>query len=182
MGRDGTGHAIRPTAILHRLPEAGRAVRRLGGGLSAIADQPECAQEARPARHRAAVCAGRPPPLRTHHRAALRSGEPAFARHAQGSQRGLGAPRPDQDRRSGRPDLAAKPPGLLHFAAAERAVGARYGQHDGQHGKDLVRPSGRRRGWLPSAQAWASFARRSHLHAVEPAIGAAGRCAARRRI
>jgi hypothetical protein len=41
---------------------------------------------ARPARHCAAVGAGRPPALRTHHCAALRCSEPAVARHAQGYQ------------------------------------------------------------------------------------------------
>ena len=37
----------------------------------AVVHQPECVEEARPARHRAAVGAGRPSPLRAHHRAAL---------------------------------------------------------------------------------------------------------------
>jgi len=49
-------------------------------------------------------------PLRAHHRVALRSDEPDSARHAQGSQRELGAPRPGQNRRSQRPTLPAEPP------------------------------------------------------------------------
>src|SRR3954470_6358305 len=65
---------------------------------------------------------------------------------------------------------------LVHRAAAERAVGARHGQH----GKDPLRASGRGRGRLQSGQARASLACLSHRHAVEPAPGAAGRCLARR--
>jgi hypothetical protein len=38
--------------------------------------------------------AGRSPAVCSCHRAAVRSGEPAAARHAQGSQRGLGTPQP----------------------------------------------------------------------------------------
>ena len=41
MGLERASHAVRTTAILHRLPEAGRAVQRLGGGLSFGTDQPE---------------------------------------------------------------------------------------------------------------------------------------------
>src|SRR4051794_34063361 len=43
-----------------------------------------------------------------------------------------------EDRRGQRPALAAEPSGLLHHAPAERALGARHGQH----GKDPLRPSG----------------------------------------
>jgi hypothetical protein len=175
MGRDRAGHTVRATAFLHRLPQTGRTIRRLGRRLSVVADQPECAEEARPPRHRAAVGAGRAPPLRPYHCAAVRSGEPAIARHAQGCQRGFGAPRPGHDWRSQRPALAAKPPGLLHCAAVERALGARHGQHR----KDLIRTPGRCRGRLQPAQARPAVARLSHLHAVEPATGTAGRCTAR---
>lgn len=42
MGHDPTGHVIRAAGLLRRLPETGRAVRPLGGGLSVVADQPEC--------------------------------------------------------------------------------------------------------------------------------------------
>ena len=52
----------------------------------------------------------------------------------------------------------------------------------GQHGEDFIRPPGRRRGRLQSAQTGPSLARLSHLHAVQPAAGAARRCAAGRRI
>src|SRR3981081_263531 len=61
------------------------------------------------------VLAGHP---RYAHITALR----AASRREQGCQRGLGAPRPGNDRRSQRPALAAKPPGLLQCAAAERAL------------------------------------------------------------
>ena len=60
-----------------------------------------------------AVGSGRSSALCPHHRAALRSGEPAAARHAQGAQRGRGAPQPRQDRRSAGAGLAAEPSGLL---------------------------------------------------------------------
>src|SRR4051812_37472287 len=139
MGCVSPGHAVRAVAILHRLPQTGRAVRRLGCGLPAVAHQPECTHQTRPARHGAAIRSGRPSALRAHHHALLRCAHPAFARHAQGSQRGFGPPRLGEDRRGQRPALAAKPPGLLHRAAAERAVGARHGQH----GKDPLRASGR---------------------------------------
>jgi len=43
VGHDGTGDAVRPAGVLHRLSEAGRLVRRQGGRLPAMADQPECA-------------------------------------------------------------------------------------------------------------------------------------------
>jgi hypothetical protein len=39
----------------------------------------------------------------------VRSGEPAAAWHAQGAERGRGAPQPRQDRRSAGADLAARP-------------------------------------------------------------------------
>src|SRR4051795_1911798 len=148
MGCVSPGHAVRAVAILHRLPQTGRAVRRLGCGLPAVAHQPECTHQTRPARHGAAICSGRPSALRAHHHALLRCAHPAFARHAQGSQRGFGPPRLGEDRRGQRPALAAKPPGLLHRAAAERAVGARHGQH----GKDPLRASGRGGGRLQSAK------------------------------
>src|SRR5205085_7028400 len=83
VGRDGAGDAIRPTAVLHRVPEAGRVVRWLGSGLPIVAEQPECPAQARSAWHRAAVGSGGSPALRPHHGAALRSGEPAAAWHAQ---------------------------------------------------------------------------------------------------
>jgi hypothetical protein len=174
VGRGGASHAVRATGLLHRLPQTGRVVRRLGGGLSACVHQSECAEEARPARHRAAVGAGRASPLRAYHRAALRSGEPAAARHAQGCQRGFGSPRPGNDWRNQRPALAAEPPGLLHRAAAERTLGARHGQH----GEDLIRASGRCRRGLQSPPAGPALARLSHLYAGEPQTGAAGRCTA----
>src|ERR1700692_1308561 len=47
------------------------------------------------------------------HITTLRCGEPTVARHAQDCQRGCGAPRPGEDRRSQGPALAANPPGLL---------------------------------------------------------------------
>src|SRR3954468_20074120 len=87
MGCVSPGHAVRAVAILHRLPQTGRAVRRLGCGLPAVAHQPECTHQTRPARHGAAICSGRPSALRAHHHALLRCAHPAFARHAQGSQR-----------------------------------------------------------------------------------------------
>ena len=72
-------------------------------------------------------------------REALPSAISVARRHAQGVQRGCGAPRFGQDRRSQGTGLAAKPPGLLHYAAAERAMGARmdstvktlYGHQEG---------------------------------------------------
>src|SRR3954453_16984123 len=57
-GRDGTGDAIRPTAVLYRVPEAGRVVRWLGSGLPIVAQQSECPAQARSAWHGAAVCSG----------------------------------------------------------------------------------------------------------------------------
>ena len=176
MGRDGAGDAVRSTAILHRLPEAGRSVRRLGGGLSAVADQPQCTAQARPARHRAVVRAGGSSSLRAHHCAAVRSGEPTIAWDGEGSQRGCGATRGQEDGRGERPDLAAKPPGLLHRTVAGRAVGAGHGQHS----QAALRAPGRRRTGLQPTQTRPSLTRLSHLHAVEPAAGAAGGCAARR--
>src|ERR1700720_3792857 len=49
VGRDGAGDAIRPIAVLHRVPEAGRVVRWLGSGLPLVAEQPECPAPARSA-------------------------------------------------------------------------------------------------------------------------------------
>ena len=177
MGRGSAGHAVRPTGVLHRLPEAGGPVRRLGGRLSAVADPPECPNQAGPARHGAVVGAGRSLALCPHHLAAVRSGEPVAARHGQGGERGFGAPQPGEDRRSERPSLAASPPGLYHRAAAGRAMGARHGQHH----QAFIRASGRCRGRLQPTQARPAVALLPHLHAVEPAAGAAGRCAARQR-
>src|SRR5947209_13610608 len=74
-----------------------------------VAQQPECPAQARSAWHRAAVGSGGSPALRPHHGAALRSGEPAAAWHAQSGERGRGAPQPRQDRRSAGADLAARP-------------------------------------------------------------------------
>ena len=107
VGCGGAGDAARPAAILYRVPEAGRPVRRLGGGLPAVVHQPECAAQARCAGHGAAVGSGRSSALCAHHGAALRSGEPAVARHAQGGERRRGAPRLGEDRRSRGPGLAA---------------------------------------------------------------------------
>src|SRR3954447_4226122 len=87
VGRDGTGDAIRPTAVLYRVPEAGRVVRWLGSGLPIVAQQSECPAQARSAWHGAAVCSGGSSALRPHHGATLRSGEPAAAWHAQGAER-----------------------------------------------------------------------------------------------
>src|SRR6266436_2235565 len=87
VGRDGAGDAIWPTAVLHRVPEAGRVVRWLGSGLPLVAEQPECPAQPRSAGHGAAVGSGGSPALRPHHGAALRSGEPAAAWHAQGAER-----------------------------------------------------------------------------------------------
>jgi hypothetical protein len=67
--------------------------------------------------------------LCAHHRAALRSDEPVVAWHAQGCQRGSGAPRLGNDWRGKSAALVAKPSGLSHRTAAERAMVARYGQH-----------------------------------------------------
>ena len=39
VGRDGAGDAVRPTAVLYRVPEAGRVVRWLGRGLPIVAHQ-----------------------------------------------------------------------------------------------------------------------------------------------
>src|ERR1700757_258518 len=64
----------------------------LGSGLPIVAQQPECPAQARSAWHRVAVCSGGSSALRPHHGAALRSGEPAAAWHAQGAERGRGAP------------------------------------------------------------------------------------------
>jgi hypothetical protein len=60
------------------------------------------------------------------HITTLRCGEPALAWDAQGSQRGCGAPRLGEDRRGQGPAMAAKPPGLLHRAAAERAMDQQF--------------------------------------------------------
>src|SRR4051812_43726442 len=79
MGCVSPGHAVRAVAILHRLPQTGRAVRRLGCGLPAVAHQPECTHQTRPARHGAAICSGRPSALRAHHHALLRCAHPAFS-------------------------------------------------------------------------------------------------------
>ena len=73
--------------------------------------------------------------LCAHHRAALRSDEPVVAWHAQGCQRGFGAPRLGNDWRGKRAALVAKPSGLLHRTVAKRAMGARYEQHR----EDLIR-------------------------------------------
>jgi hypothetical protein len=58
--------------------------------IARVPDQPECAQEARPAWHGAAVGAGQASTLRAHHDVALRCGEPTVAQHAQDCQRGCG--------------------------------------------------------------------------------------------
>src|SRR3954451_23740062 len=128
MGRDGPSHPVRAVAVFHRLPQAGWAFRHLGGGLPVVTDQPECTQQARPTRHCNVVCAGRASALCAHHHVALRSGEPAVAWHAQGCQRGCGAPRPGNDWRSQRPALAVEPSGQDLYGHQEGAEGG-YNPH-----------------------------------------------------
>src|SRR3954465_6981051 len=76
MGCVSPGHAVWAVTILHRLPQTGRAVRRVGGGLPAVAHQPECPHPTRPARHGAALRSGGPSALRAHHHAPLRCAPP----------------------------------------------------------------------------------------------------------
>src|SRR6516164_3047371 len=88
MGSYGPDHATRADAVLHRLPEARRAVRRLGRRLSARVDEPECTTQARPAGDAAVVDAGRTFPLRSCDGAAVRCGEPTAAWDEQVGERG----------------------------------------------------------------------------------------------
>jgi hypothetical protein len=89
MGRNQAGHAIPPTAVLLRLPEAGRTVRRLGGGLPTIACQPELAHQAQPAGSvMRSVLAGN---RRSARITGLRSGDRGPPRHGRCSQQGLEA-------------------------------------------------------------------------------------------
>src|SRR4029077_5470403 len=76
-----TGDAAGPAAVLYRVPEAGRIVRRLGGGLPAHVHQPERPVEARLAGDRAVVGSVGPLPLCPYHDAAVRRGEPAGDEH-----------------------------------------------------------------------------------------------------
>src|SRR5436305_12346578 len=62
-----------------RVSEAGWTVRRLGGGLPADLQQPECAIQARSAGNRVIVDFVGPLSLCPYHGAALRRGEPAAA-------------------------------------------------------------------------------------------------------
>ena len=144
MGQHGACDAVRSVAIFHRVSETGWPVRRLGGGLSADADQPECATQPRSAGHGAAVGFVGSSALQPHHGVARRSGEPAIAGHEQGVERRRGSSRLCEDRRNRRTDLAAKPSRLLLGTAVRRAVGARH-RH---HGQAALRASGRRGGWL----------------------------------
>jgi len=97
---------------------------------SARLQQSQCPLQARRAGHGAAVGVVGALPLRPHHELALRPGEPGAARHEEGGERGRGAARPGQDRRGRRTGLAGAASRLLRAAAAGRAVGARYRQHD----------------------------------------------------
>ena len=138
----------------------GSAVRWLGGGLPAALHEPERADQARRSRHRIAVGAGRALALCAHDGVALRPGESAAAGDERGGERRRGAARPRQDRRGCRHGVAAGAPRLHHAAASERAVDTRY-RH---HGEAALRPPGRRRGELQSAQAGAAVAQLSLLH------------------
>src|SRR5512134_2607397 len=98
VGLECGGDAARAVAVLHRLPQAGRPVRSLGGGLSVDADQPERACQARYPGDAVAGGSGRASTLRAHHRAARRRGERGTAGDASGDERGLGAPSAGEDR------------------------------------------------------------------------------------
>src|SRR5437868_2768607 len=74
---------------------------------------PNAPTQARRARHAAAVGSRRSSALCAHYGAALRPGEPALARHAQGGERRCGAPRVSEDRRNRGPGLVADASRLL---------------------------------------------------------------------
>src|ERR1700730_12630794 len=189
VGRAGAGDALRPTAVLHRVPEAGRVVRWLGSGLPTVAEQPECPAQARSAGHRAAVGSGGSSALRPHYCAALRSGEPTAAWHAQGAERGRGAPQPRQDRRSG----GAAGRSTLGKIQEARGLSWLQGHHDYSVAPLLEEPwvldvdttikplygkqEGAELGYNPHKPGRPPCLRRgrlallSHLHAVEPATG-----------
>ena len=71
MGQQRPRDAAGPAAVLHRISEAGRVVRGLGGGLPADVQQPERAVQARRAGHSVAVCAVGALPLRPYHDTAV---------------------------------------------------------------------------------------------------------------
>src|SRR5215510_6177040 len=92
-----------PVTPLGQLPffieyEAGRPVRRLGGGLPAVVHQPERATQTRRAGHPVVIGAGGAPALCARHGIALRCGEPAAARHEQSGQRRCAAAGAGEDR------------------------------------------------------------------------------------
>src|SRR4029077_19206777 len=144
MGPWWTCDAAGPAAVLHRVSEAGWAVRRLGGGLPADVQQSERPVQARLAGDSAVVGSVGPLPLCPYHDAAVRRGKPAAAGHEESNERGRGASRLGEDRRGGWPAVAADASRLLRLAVAERAVGARHRYHD----QAAVWPSGRRGGEL----------------------------------
>src|SRR5215472_9467073 len=125
MGARSAGDDDGPAGLLHRIPQARRTVRELGGRLPAASDQPERARQTRRAGHGAALGAGRTLALCAHHGAARRRGECAAAGDEEGGQRGCGAPRARQDRGGGGGRLAARAAGILHAAAVGRAVDTR---------------------------------------------------------
>src|SRR5512134_2721164 len=88
VGPECGGDAARAVAVLHRVPQAGRSVRSLGGGLSVDADQPECALPARHPGYPAAGDLGRASALRTHYRTARRCGQRGAPGDASGDERG----------------------------------------------------------------------------------------------
>src|SRR5512144_2790321 len=140
VGLECGGDAAWAVAVLHRVPQAGRPVRSLGGGLSVDADQPERACQARYLGDALAGGSGRASTLRAHHRAARRRGERGTAGDASGDERGLGAPSAGEDRRGGGGGVAAAPSRLYLPAAAGRAVDPRRGYH----GQAAVRSAGGR--------------------------------------
>ena len=170
VGPGGARNAARTIALLHRISEARRLIRRLGGGLSAGVRQPECAAQARRAGHADAVDFGRASALCAHHGAARGSGQSAAARHAQGDQRGRGSPGFGEARRDGGHKLVANASRLLPHAAAARAMDSRRRLHD----QAAVWRTRGRGGELQPAQAGPAVALLSHRHAVEFALGARG--------
>ena len=71
VGSRGTPHAAWPSGVLHRVSQGVQGIRRLGGRLSTGLHEPECAEQARRARHGGAVDIVRPQALCPH--AALRA-------------------------------------------------------------------------------------------------------------
>ena len=170
LGRRRRGNRLRADALLHRVSQNRRVVRRLGRRLSARLPQPQCAGGARRVGHPAAEPAGRTSPLRAHQLDPRRRGQPAVAGDEEGRQRRLGAAGVSRGRREGLQQLAAPASAAELRGAAGRALDPRRRL---QRQAALRAPAGRQARLQPE-QAGPSLARLPHLLCGQPAAGAGG--------